>query len=77
MDNELKPLRTWPAMLDESEHTAAISQLIEETTLAQVHFLLKSLTFRKAELESVYTDAEDSDDGAKLLLVFIQRYLLF
>jgi hypothetical protein len=70
MENELKALRTWSSMLSEAQHTTAIYQLIQETTLAQVHFLLQALKLRETELGPSCTMSGDSHRGIKTFGVY-------
>lgn len=67
MENELKALRTWSSMLSEAQHTAAIYQLIQETTLAEVRFLLQALKLRETELGHWRTMSGDLHRGIKTI----------
>ncbi|KAG4443981.1 hypothetical protein IFR05_000528 [Cadophora sp. M221] len=61
LDSELRQLRTWTCMLDELQHTAAIVQMLQETSLAQVRFLMEMLRQREVEFSIIHDlTSEDS-----------------
>ena len=71
LDGELRQLKAWTCMLDELQHTAAIVQMIQETTLPQVRFLMETLRQREIALNLVH----DLTAGIRVCLSFVDKIL--
>ncbi|KAK2623744.1 hypothetical protein QTJ16_006925 [Diplocarpon rosae] len=50
LEHELKELRKWTCMLNESQHTAVVVQMIQETSMSQIRVLMDAMVRREAEL---------------------------
>lgn len=64
---ELRQLKKWTCMLDDLQLTTAIVQMVQETSFAQVRFLMDVLKQREIE----YTILQGPSSGMSASAIFV------